>query len=256
MKRIILAAILGSLIALLCGAAGPAGDSSMFKLTERHLNLLRNAVVLWAPVESGAPAVVISPLQIGDGEEQPTPAVYADIARRAGLPMSNPPTAAEKQQVDDLVADLPEALAQLLAHGRLEAGTYRYENPLVELPFASKMLPPEIAALAKERVVSFALTGRHVALLRHARWRGLFMNPKRPYGDFTYFELDMAEILGEQVARTADGKLPDKEEQRLWKLHTETLPALQLYLQKASITPGDYPRIEVEGPLFGGPRRR
>ena len=55
----------------------------------------------------------------------------------------------------------------------------------------------------------------------------------------TSFELDMAEIL----------KVPADQE-RLWKLHTETLPALQIYLQKASIAPGEYPVIEVEAPLF------
>lgn len=222
----------------------------MFNLTERHLNLLRHAVVLWVPVEAGAPAVAISPLQIDDAEGPPSPAVYADIARRAGMPMSNPPTAAEKQQVDDLVDDLPEALAQLLAHGRLEAGKYSYDNPLVEIPFASNMLPTEIAGLAKEKVVSFALTDRHLVLLRHANWRGPFMDPKRPYGDRTYFEVDMVEILGEHVARTPEGKLPEGQEQRLWKLHTETLPALQLYLQKASITPGEYRWIAGDWSLY------
>jgi hypothetical protein len=226
----------------------------MFKLTERHLKLLRNALVLWSPIESGAPGVVISPLMIRD-DEQATPAMYADVARRAGMTISDPPTAAEKQQVEDLLAELPEALAQLLAHGRIEAGTFRYDNPLVALPFASQMLPAEIASLANEKAVTFTLTGRHVTLLRQANWRGPVMDPKRPYGDSTYFELDMADILGEHLAKTADGQLMDQDQKRLWKLHTETLPALQVYLQKASITPGEYLWIAVEGSPFGPPRR-
>jgi hypothetical protein len=36
----------------------------MFKLSEAHLRLLRQATVLWTPVESGAPAILISPLEV------------------------------------------------------------------------------------------------------------------------------------------------------------------------------------------------
>lgn len=205
--------------------------ATKFTLTEAHIKLLRNAVAVWVPIESGAPAVMISPLQ-GDGEEGPTPAMDADIAKRAGLP------SVDEQQIRRLVAEMPEALAQLLEHGKLEAGTYRYDNPLAVASFA-EMLPAELAHLAREKSVSFTFTDQHATLLRHARWAGLFMNPKRPYGDMTSFELDMAEIL----------KVP-ADEQRLWKLHTETLPALQIYLQKATIAPGEYPLIEVEDPLF------
>ena len=206
--------------------------ATMFMLTDTHIKLLRNAVVIWAPIESGAPAVMISPLQAG-GEEEPSPELYADIAKRAGLP------SVDKQQIDRLLAEMPQALAQLLAHGKLEAGTYRYDNPLVTVSFAERTLPTELAHLAHEKSVSFAFTGQHAKLLRHARWQGLFMNPKRPYGDMTSFERDMAEIL----------KVP-VDEQRLWKLHSETLPALQIYLQKATIAPGEYERIEVEPSLF------
>jgi len=202
--------------------------ATMFMLTDTHIKLLRNAVVVWAPIESGAPAVMISPLQAG-GEEEPSPELYADIAKRAGL------KSVDKQQIDRLLKEMPEALAQLLAHGKLEPGTYRYDNPLVAVSFAEKTLPPELAPLAHEKSVSFAFTGQHAKLLRNARWEGLFMNPKRPYGDMTSFERDMAAILNVPA-----------DEQRLWKLHTETLPALQIYLRKATIAPGEYERIEVE----------
>jgi hypothetical protein len=204
--------------------------AATFTLTNAHIKLLRNSTVVWVPMESGAPAVLISPLEM-DGEAKPE--LYADVAKRAGLsPVDN-------QQIRKLLAEMPEALAQLLAHGELEAATYRYDNPLVTLSLAEETLPPELAHLAKDKSVSFPFTEQHAALLRHARWRGLFMNPKRPYGDMTSFERDMAAIL----------KVPE-DERRLWKLHTETLPALQIYLQKASIAPGEYAWIEVGAPLF------
>ena len=50
------------------------------------------------------------------------------------------------------------------------------------------------------------------------------MNPKRPYGDMTSFTLDMADILHEP-----------HDEKKLWKLHTETLSALQVFLQNAKL---------------------
>ncbi|HEX3529594.1 MAG TPA: hypothetical protein VH988_21245 [Thermoanaerobaculia bacterium] len=68
----------------------------------------------------------------------------------------------------------------------------------------------------------------------------------------TYFEFDMAKILHEPMKRDEDGQLPAAQEQRLGKLHAETLAALQIYLQKAAVAPGDYPTIEVEpGPGAG-----
>lgn len=202
--------------------------ATMFKLTGTHLTLLRHSVVMWSPVESGAPGVLISPLQVDD-EEGVSDATYADIAKRAGL------ATVDKRQIDQLLVEMPEALAQLLAHGKLAPGAYRYDNPLADLPWTANVLPEELGSLARDKVVSFRFTERHAKLLRNARWWGLMMNPKRPYGDMTSFERDMADLLGEPV-----------DEQRLWKLHTETLSALQVYLQNAKLEPGEYPGIETE----------
>ena len=200
---------------------------SMFKMTNTHLTLLRHSVVMWAPIEAGAPGVLISPLLAGD--EGISDAAYADIAKRAGLPN------VDKHQIDQLVAEMPEAFEQLIEHGKLAPGTYRYDNPLADIPWTVNTLPDELANLAKDKVVSFQFTERHAKLLRGARWGAMMMNPKRPYGDMTSFELDMATILGEKL-----------DEKLLWKLHTETLSALQVYLQNAKLEPGEYPRIELE----------
>ena len=201
---------------------------SMFKMTNTHLTLLRHSVVMWAPVEAGAPGVLISPLLTGDAGGL-SDAAYADIARRAGL------ANVDKRRIDQLVSEMPEAFEQLIEHGNLAPGTYRYDNPLADVPWAANMLPDELVNLAKDKVVSFQFTKRHAKLLRNARWGAMMMNPKRPYGDMTLFELDMATILGEKL-----------DEKRLWKLHTETLSALQVYLQYAKLEPGEYPRIEPE----------
>ena len=199
---------------------------SMFKLTDTHLKLLRHAVVMWVPTKSGAPGVLLLPLQ---ADEKLSDQAYADIAKRAGLPT------VDKGQIDQLLMEMPEAFEQLLARGKLAPGTYRYDNPLAEISWSANTLPDELKNLAKDKVVSFRFTERHAKLLRNARWGGMMMNPKRPYGDMTSFELDMADILGEPA-----------DEHRLWKLHTETLSALQVYLQNAKLEPGEYPRIGGE----------
>jgi hypothetical protein len=230
-------------VAAVSAAWPAAAGETMFKLTESHLALLRKSIVVWAPMEAGVPAVLPSPELLAD---EGGPAFYLDLARRAGLEDSDPPSAAQSQQLDVLMAELPEALAQLLAHGRLEPGTYDYANPLVGLEASANFLPEELRDLAKQPTVRFALTDSHLKLLRRARWEQLFMNAKRPYGDMTYFELDMAEILGEPTQRNAEGHLPEAQAQRLWKLHVETLQALQLYLQRAEIPPGPYERIAAE----------
>lgn len=191
--------------------------ATMFKLTPAHLQLLRHSVVLWSPVESGAPGAVISPLMVED-EGKLSDAAYADIAKRAGLPK------VDKAQIDQLIQEMPEAFDQLLEHGHLAPGTYHYDNPLAAIPWSAQTLPSELANLATDKVVTFQLTERHLKLLRKAQWGMMMMNPKRPYGDMTAFERDMADILGEPL-----------DEKRLWKLHTEMLPALQIYLQNAKL---------------------
>src|SRR5690348_4143307 len=90
---------------------------SMFKLTDTHLKLLRHAVVLWIPGDDGAPGALVSPL-LARGDGKPDDSAYADIAKRAGLP------SVDTKQIDQLLAEMPEAFEQLLAHGKLAPGTY------------------------------------------------------------------------------------------------------------------------------------
>src|SRR5436309_2240823 len=123
---------------------------------------------MWAPVESGAPGVLISPLHAGDKGEM-SEIEYADIAKRAGL------TDIDKRRIDQLLVEMPEAFEQLLARGKLAPGIYRYDNPLADIPWAANTLPDELANLAKDKVVSFRFTERHAKLLRNARWGVMMM---------------------------------------------------------------------------------
>jgi hypothetical protein len=69
-----------------------------------------------------------------------------------------------------------------------------------------------------------------VALSGTQGWPQLMANPKRPFGDMTSFDLDMAEILGlPRPARDLKGFDP-----HLWRLYLEMWPALQTFVQHAS----------------------
>ncbi|HEX9586421.1 MAG TPA: hypothetical protein VGA15_01570 [Bradyrhizobium sp.] len=68
------------------------------------------------------------------------------------------------------------------------------------------------------------------------RWGGQvipIVNFKRPFGDMTSFDIDMAAILGRP--RPAPGGQFDPA---LWRLYAEMLPALQVFVEHAQIAVG------------------
>jgi hypothetical protein len=192
--------------ALLLAALAASGSGGPFQLTEAQVQRLRRAVVVWSPVESGAPALLPS-LAVLDAEEPDVPEA----------------------------AELTAALEAFLERGRLEPGRYTCRNPLAGHPMASRLLPPSAASTATQAEVAFTVTAEHLKLLRAQRWESLMVNPKRPYGDMSYFELDMAEVLGEPVVQDEDGQLPEGQVERLGRLHEETVAALQVFLQHAKL---------------------
>ena len=136
-----------------------------------------------------------------------------------------------------------------MAQGTIQPGAYTYTNPLAAMPHAENVTAPALQKWAAQHEVRFELAAAHVKLLKHARWEGgapmagwLGLNPKRPFGDMTYFELDMADILGEPVVRDAEGHLPAQQAARLGILYGEMQAALQVFLQQAQVGPGTYPR--------------
>lgn len=186
-----------------------------------HLKLIRKLHLFWSPVESGSPWVnCIEPLGEGD-----TGILAAEIT---GLPVE----AARKKLIETA-----ENLYTFIQKAQLKPGVYLLSEHL-DAPYGEEF------GVAAEG--SFTLTQEHLTLLRHMRWHwpspqaipellaeGIYPFPltesKRPYGDFTWYEYEMAEILGEPYALGPDGnavKDPEKDK-RMEALHHETLPALQ-----------------------------
>ncbi len=80
------------------------------------------------------------------------------------------------------------------------------------------------------------------------------MDPKRPYGDMTYFFIDMAEALGEPVPRDDKGQavFSSEAEQRYERLHGEMLFAVQAFWIMRRAKHRANPEGEV---LYAGQRR-
>jgi hypothetical protein len=211
-----------------------------FDLTQRHLDLLRSSTVIWNEIEAGAPVVLYS-RELLESASIP----YSDIATRAGLSLGSPPTAAQIGEIESLIAELPEALLQLIERGVLEPGRHSYLNPLAG--WREDLVPSQWRESGRKSTVEFVSTPRHATLLRRLSWRGLAVDAKRPYGDSSYFELEMAEVLGDVEPQDedadVDGLLSAAQEKGLRQEHAETLPALQVFLREAVVAPGRYPRI-------------
>lgn len=89
---------------------------------------------------------------------------------------------------------------------------------------------------------AFDVTAEHIRLLQHANWRSFMIDCKRPYGDFTHYQVDMADILGLPVGKDAKGhaQIGKDAEKRMDALHAEMLFALQAYIRFARLGPGRY----------------
>ncbi|MCV7385027.1 hypothetical protein [Mycolicibacter longobardus] len=128
------------------------------------------------------------------------------------------------------------------AHGDCPPGAYSYQRPPPdhEYSFFVEELPDQSA---------FEFTDQHRSLLRVMSWElsdPYFdedipgADPKRPYGDFTYYQLEMALHLGLIPANKPDDHDPMTPEivEAMTALHFQMQPALQLFLQHFVIPEG------------------
>ncbi|NTZ83701.1 hypothetical protein FCJ61_11985 [Burkholderia metallica] len=212
-----------------------ADDAPYPDLTPRHVALMRRLRVGWLPVESGAPAIVPEPPLTGDG-------ATLDLAKAI---LGTDDDVLAIRTLAELGHVVPEFVT---GAGTLAPG--RYELP-EELREAFDY--PESGVDASGR---FEFRAEHLAVLRGTIWRTLddysidavlerddfwplsYIDGKRPYGDCTYFQIDMAELLGEPYRFDAGRNLIEDADKdaRLERLHYETRAALQVFLMHAELT--------------------
>jgi hypothetical protein len=251
----------------LAGAAAKGAqndDTQLFTLTADHIKLLRNMAVTWDPTESGAPTI---------DPERPygSKDLDRDIRQITGI--------SDKRRREKLHQDMLPALQILAELGELPPGTYSCDHKLGGLvPYLEGRLVSYRRQDAPRKPVQPAriqldFTEQHRKLLGAAviEWNEDWadfgdrlhavpgIDPKRPYGDMTYFEIDMAAVLGIKPAGKETKESPGfskEQEDDLNKLHDQMKDALQVFLVHARIEPGTF-----KGGRYGGwerivPQRR
>ena len=201
-------------------------DSDALNITSADLAAVRALPVMWSPTESGAPAVY-------------------DFARKK-LSMST--------QAYRRAMRVAEVLIQL---GELDPGRFEYESTLDPGDLAAQPFVQHRRAEVVGNRVTIQVTEAHLKLLRAADTKlvdnggrdiGVEIDPKRPYGDMTYFEIDMARILGISAEGPPRADYPQLREftepqlQKFRELHEQIEPVLQVFLQHAELAPGHFVR--------------
>ena len=151
------------------------------------------------------------------------------VAIEAGGPAVSPEAPYGSENVE---ADVRRIVPHAVEPQRLS------DEALLRLPIlvgAGELSPDE----------SLGVGPREIAALRALRMKLQFgpealpINIKRPYGDMTAYELDLADVVG-MTPEGPRGKLSQSQTKELWALHESLERVLQVWLQRARFTPGDY----------------
>ena len=207
-------------------------DEPTFDLTLERIALIRRMVIAWNGTEVGAPVVhPDAPYGSTDRDE--------DIANVTG----------DDEGAEEEHRALGDALAVFLQHAVLKPGRYAYHNPL------AKLAPGDTFDVFRDEAtgetpahVTFEVTDEHLTLLRHLalRWDDEYdvpgVDPKRPYGNMTWYTVEMAVHLGDPPPKDENNRaiMSEEQESRLEKLHREMQPAMQIFLRSADIAPGPF----------------
>jgi hypothetical protein len=199
------------------------------------LRIVREMVVSWNIAEVGAPTIDPE-IPIGYGN------FLDNLAKIAGV--------TDKDVVLSLFQESNQFLEEYLQVAELQPGRYTYPNLLSSRKhdITIDILLDTNPTQAKSQVITFDFTEQHRVLLQAAciRWEdwneegeGLYptpaIDPKRPYGDRTFYELDMADALGMDYSEQLDPYFQT--------LHFEMQSALQVFLKYATL-PIDLPNIK------------
>lgn len=245
MNRRPLLLMLGSLIAApLRALASPARDAivrqvyaapdASLSYTPQHAALMRLLRVQWMPVESGAPGIDFEQPLLGG----------ADTLATARGALKTTDDALAIRRLAEVCRLVPRYVQSI---GRLQPGRYAVPAEMREaFDFPESGLDAQgIFNLRKEHLVLLrAAVWREVdeqalgAVLREGDrfWPMPYTDGKRPYGDASYYQIDIGRLLGEPYPLDAKGYAitdPAKDT-RFERLHYETLAALQVFLSHSA----------------------
>lgn len=207
-------------------------DLASIRYSADHAKLMRGLGVIWIPVESGAPGI-----------EFEHPLGGKDTIATAMTLLGTSDRSLATRRLAEVCRLAPSYVRSM---GSLAPGRY----PLPAQRRAAFDFP-DSGVDAQGR---FELRREHLVLLRAANWREAgkgeleavlregdafwpmpFIDGKRPYGDSSHYQIDMARLLGEPYPIDANGRAitdPAKDA-RLESLHWQTAAALQVFLAHA-----------------------
>lgn len=198
-----------------------------------HAKLISAFRVFFLPVEEGAPGIDPE-FPFGDKVDV-LPRALSLLGTSDGLLATR------------LLAEAGRILPLYIARAQMVPGKYT-----VPADMAAYFSTPDNGVASDG---SFAFTKEHAALLKGANWRVVdqdnigevlatpdmwpmpYIDGKRPYGDMSYYQLDMARLLGEPYVIGPDkSAVPDEaKDARLEALHGEMTAALQIFLSNARL---------------------
>ncbi|MBB1596902.1 hypothetical protein A9973_22835 [Achromobacter sp. UMC46] len=243
-RRSLLLAMAGLTLTPLHAIAAPERDAIIRQVygapagtlvfTGQHAALMRELRAMWMPVESGAPAIDFEQPLLGG----------PDTLGTARKRLKTSDDALAIRRLAEVCRLIPRYVGSL---GGLRPG--RYAVP-AEMKEAFDF--PESGVDAQG---GFDLRREHLTLLRAAAWREVdaqslqavlregdrfwpmpYIDGKRPYGDASYYQIDMARLLGDPYPLDAKGYAvtDSAKDARFKRLHAETLAALQVFLTHAA----------------------
>jgi hypothetical protein len=239
-------------------------NEQTFELTDDHIKLLRALVFLWMDAgEAGVPmAYGYSATYHEERDRAPYEPLdrYTDMIRILGLNTDPANLPSDQRSIlDRLDQELGFALSVFLNEAALTPGTYSFPNYLKGFP---DVFMPTLyntwelydewrhVPVPQDEMITFDLTAQHLILLRALRikWEGSYNGvwTKRPYGDMSFFEIDMAELLGvTKDDDTGDDEFSDEQMRYFDQMHTDMLYALPVFLRHGTIKTETYPRPEL-----------
>lgn len=196
-------------------------------LEPRHLVLIRSLRVTWVPVESGAPG--LRPL-FPFGIDRPT-CSWGMTALGSH----------DEALLAQTLAEVAQLIPKFVFAGAAALEPGRYALPDEMRDYFST---PESGVDANG---IFEFQAEHATILKGMNWRFEqlekpgwplpFVDGKRPYGDCTYYQHDMARLLEttSEVSANSQAGLDPARNEELQRLHYQMLAALQVLLTHASI---------------------
>ena len=208
----------------------PAWDDlwqEKFTLNAAQIDLVKRAQLVWEDCEAGAPKL-----------DPSTP--YAGATTPEHLPRLLGEDATEEDK-KALLLSMVQAFSTFCDKAVIAAGEYKVSSGDPAVSDQSILLSDDLIALVRNLEWEWPDEDDMGILLFDGEVAGPRCESKRPYGDMSFFALDVHRILGwEAVSRDENGyiQITDEQVAEADALHRQVLPALRAVLAYGEVSEG------------------